>query len=277
MTIYRDLKQKSPDWFQLRRGRVCSSDVHRIVDSEGVLRRGRSKSAELSEGVQTYIAQLVSERVSGYVDDSSEYQSQAMGYGIDFEHAARLALGIETNLDFAPIGGILSSCGRWWASSDGVAMHGTGVFKVAEIKIPNPRTQVSYLLDERRLIEEYKPQVCMEILVAEAAGGCLFSYGAGINADRANVLIEISCDDPFIDNLRASLERLDQLVAQAMAHIGADAPLITPPPDTTDQAVRDYFGLDDPIEHIAADIDRSHEQFHQGLAGVAQAVDKIWG
>lgn len=238
MTIYREIPQKSQQWFELRRGRVCSSQVAGIVDGDGLLRRGRTKSATYSDGVKGYVAKLVAERVSGYSAIEGEYQSSAMMYGVAYEHAARAALELHVGVGFESIGGVLSDCGRWWASSDGVAMDGDKIVAVAEIKIPTPKTQVSYLLDESALIDEYKPQLCHEMLVTGAEHGFLFSYGAGINAKRVNVLSEVDKSDPFIAALRESLEIFDMLVMDALRRIGADT---TPPVAVKVETNREWF------------------------------------
>lgn len=233
MTLYRTPAQRTAAWFSLRRGRVCSSAVERIVDDEGCLRRGRGKAEPIGQAVHTYVAELVAERVSGYVDTGQAFASAAMDYGMRHEAAARAALEFETGLMFEQVGGVMSACGRWWASGDGIHVVGGTVAAVSEIKIPLPKTQVAYLLDESRLIGEYKPQVCHEMLVSGAEVGLLYSYGADLQCTRPNVLVEIHGDDPFIENLRASLETLDELVRAACRRLGA--PETMPIPVTEDE------------------------------------------
>lgn len=244
MRIFTDteLPQKTRRWFEMRRGRVCSSDVADFVDSDGCLKRGRSTTQPIGQAVRTYVAKLVAERVTGHMD-ISDFASQAMQYGAEHEAAARAALSLATDLDFEPVGGFLSGCGRWWSSSDGAAFYGDteAVVAVAETKIPLPKTQVAYLLDEQKLIDDYKPQLCHEILVSGAACGYLFSYGAGFQCRRANVLVTINGDDPFIANLRASLETIDGMVNEAMDRIGGSGGLADPP-QTAEAWFEEVFG-----------------------------------
>lgn len=239
--IFRDIPQRSKDWFALRRGRICSSHVGDLVDSDGNLKRGRSKGDSIGQGVRSYVAQLVSERISGYIELDT-FSSAAMEYGVQHEAAARAALEFQTGLTFVNVGGCLSDCGRWWASADGIATETDGaVWAVAEIKIPLPKSQVKYLLDSKELMDEYEPQLYHEMLVTQAQAGYLFSYGPGLSARRVNVLCEVSADDPFIENLRASLERVDELVREALRSIGASEtlpPVAMPEPAKSD---REWF------------------------------------
>ena len=241
MKIFRDIAQRTAKWHELRRGRVCSSAVSRIVDGDGNLKKGRSKAEPISQAVHTYVAELIAERVSGYVDTGMAYASAAMDYGQQHEAAARAAIEFETGIEFEQVGGCLSTCGRWWASGDGIQANGDTVVSTCEIKIPTPKYQVAYLLDVSRLTDEYTPQVCHEMLVAGAATGFLYSYGAGLNCDRPNVLVQINGDDPFIANLRAALESFDVLVRAACRRIGC--PETLPEPVVVDEAAaaRQWF------------------------------------
>ena len=246
MTIYRTPAQRTKAWLDLRRGRVCSSEIHRIVDDEGNLKRGRSKAEPISAAVYTYVAELVAERVSGYVDAGPSFASAAMEYGTQHEAAARAAMEFETGIEFEQVGGCMSTCGRWWASGDGLYDGDPCNVAVCEIKIPLPKTQVAYLLDRDKLVADYKPQVCHEMLVSGAATGYLFAYGAGLNCTSPNVLVQIHADDPFIANLRAALERLDEIVRAACQQIGAPETMPIPAAEQTDREwFEQNFGFED--------------------------------
>lgn len=218
--IYRHLKQKSRDWFDMRRGRVCSSDVGRIIDANGKLKASRSGKG-YSDAVYTYAHQLIAERAGGYID-LSEFASRAMEYGIRHEAAARSALSLFTDLEFATIGGVLSECGRWWASTDAVAESGGEVVAVAEIKIPNHKTQVGYLLNPDWLWADYKPQLAFEMIVSGAKVGFLFSYGAELGLPQSNVLLELASDAEYVVALRESLEQFDRFLGGLCSQLGVD-------------------------------------------------------
>lgn len=233
MKIYRDLTQKSQEWFDLRRGRICSSDMNKVIDTEGRLRQPRSKSSDMAESVRTYVHQLVAERISGYVDAGNDWASAAMEYGIRFEAAARSALSFQTGLDFQPVGGVLSTCERLWTSSDGIAMSDadpTKVAAIAEIKIPIPKTQVGYLLSPQDCVDEYKPQLAHEMIVSEADRGYLFSYGPGLEVPAPNVLIEVTAGSAYIANLRGAIEQIDGYVLAALRRLGVPHAMLLPPP-----------------------------------------------
>lgn len=222
MKVYRskELPQRTRRWFDARCGRICSSEVGAVIANDGTLRRSRDKRG-YSDAVHTYVNKIVGERISGYVA-ISDYASTDMQYGSAHEHAATEMLSLITDVEFEPIGGVMSDDLQLWASSDGVSFGaGDSINAVAEIKIPTPKIMVKYLLDELEFMADYKAQVAHEIIVTGADVGYLFAYGAGLRLSRSNVLIPIEASCEYVRNMRKSLGELVALVDTALEKLGA--------------------------------------------------------
>lgn len=229
MKLYttKDLRQRTVPWFDARCGRVCSSEVGAVIAADGRLRKARNGNGR-AESVKTYVNKLVSELLSGYVA-ISDYASTDMQYGARNEESASGMLSLITDMEFEAVGGMLSDCRRWWASSDGVSFWADGSVKaVAEIKTPTPKRMVGYLLDPESFVEEYIAQVAVEIIVSGAEVGYLFAYGPGLKASESHVLRTIEAGDQYVLNVRASLNDLGAMVVDALAKLGAEC--FEPPP-----------------------------------------------
>jgi exodeoxyribonuclease (lambda-induced) len=87
------IKQKSPEWFKIRKGRITSSEVWKIMGE------GKSKTESLSETAKSYLLEKVSEKLGGY---SSPALGQALDWGTDLEDTARDIYKAATGLDVQP-------------------------------------------------------------------------------------------------------------------------------------------------------------------------------
>ena len=127
------MQQGSQEWKQARCGRVTASRVHDIV--------AVTRSGGYTSGRKNYLAELVTERLTG--QPAPSYQSAAMAYGIECEPEARfayaLAMGVEVEeVGFVPHPTIeMAGC-----SPDGL-LRTNGLL---EIKCPNSATHIETLL-----------------------------------------------------------------------------------------------------------------------------------
>lgn len=248
MKLYnsKEMPQRTTTWFNARCGRICSSEVGAAIAADGTLRKARSGGG-YADSVWSYVAKVVSERISGYVV-LSDYASQDMRYGSEHEEAARDMLGLMTGRRFESIGGCLSDDGSIWASSDGVERGPNGtIHAVAEIKIPSMKRQVAYLMDggECDFRDEYQAQVATEIVATGAEVGFLFAYGTGLRIERSNVLIEVCETDGYVANVRESLAELERLIGNAIVFLGSDRVRPLPAPLTAaEQAAVDRAWMD---------------------------------
>ena len=99
------MKQNSPEWFELRRGKIGGTIFGQVIS-------GR-KNALLFD--------LLNERLSPWIDHTDEYISDDMQFGKDNEPVARELYSKQTGIQFDEVGCILSDFSTiHLASPDGV-------------------------------------------------------------------------------------------------------------------------------------------------------------
>lgn len=68
------IEQRSPEWFEIRRGKITSSEIHKIM--------GKS---DLTETAKTYLLEKVCEHFGGYTEPAT---GQALEWGTELEPVA---------------------------------------------------------------------------------------------------------------------------------------------------------------------------------------------
>jgi putative phage-type endonuclease len=127
------MQQGSDEWHAARCGKVTASRVHDIVAT--------TKSGGFTAGRKNYLAELVTERLTG--QPAPSYQSAAMAYGTECEPEARFAYAIAQGIELEEVGfvhhPVISDAG---CSPDGLI----GDDGLVEIKCPNTATHIETLL-----------------------------------------------------------------------------------------------------------------------------------
>jgi putative phage-type endonuclease len=127
-----EIIQGSAEWFAARLGKVTAS---RVADVVAKTKSGPSASRN------TYMAQLIAERLTGTTQDS--FSNAAMQWGTEKEPEARAAYEFFRNETVTEIGFVchphIDDCG---ASPDGLV----GADGLLEIKCPNTATHLDTLL-----------------------------------------------------------------------------------------------------------------------------------
>src|SRR6188768_1979816 len=127
------MQQGSPEWHAARCGKVTASRVHDIV--------AVTRSGGYTSGRKNYLAELVTERLTG--QPAPSYQSAAMAYGIECEPEARFAYALAKGVEIEEVGFIphptIDAAG---CSPDGYV----GKDGLCEIKCPNSATHIETLL-----------------------------------------------------------------------------------------------------------------------------------
>lgn len=126
-----DVIQGSPEWHQMRCGKVTAS---RVADIVAKTKTGPAASRK------DYMAELVLERLTGMSEEG--YTNAAMQWGIDTEPQARIAYEFHRNVDVAEIAFVphptIADTG---ASPDGLV----GDDGLVEIKCPTQATHMETL------------------------------------------------------------------------------------------------------------------------------------
>lgn len=127
------IEQCSPEWFEIRRGKLTAS---RVADATAKTKSGWGASRA------NYMAQLIAERLTGEVAES--YSNAAMQWGTDTEPQARAAYEFFQNESVDEVGFVvhprIKDSG---ASPDGLV----GTEGMVEIKCPNTATHIDTLLN----------------------------------------------------------------------------------------------------------------------------------
>lgn len=125
------MKQRDPEWFAARCGRVTAS---RFGDVLATIKSGEAASR------RNYKAQIVCERLTGVPQET--YQNEAMRFGTEWEPFARIAYEAKTGNIVQEVAFITHKTELVGASPDGfVGEHGG-----LEIKVPNTATHIDTLL-----------------------------------------------------------------------------------------------------------------------------------
>lgn len=187
--IFTEFPQYSPEFWQHRRGRPSTSNFKRILTA---------KTNKLSASAEDYIAELAAEYVHFDPNFFTEKpRNRDMEHGTNCEPEARAWYALERNCDVQEVGGVMSVDGRLWSSPDGLV----GDDGVLELKCPSMKTHVSYVLDESKLLDEYKAQCHGQLVVTERKWVDLVSYVVGLRP----IIVRIEPNE-FTRELRVALE-----------------------------------------------------------------------
>jgi len=129
MTIYHDVKQRTPEWSELRLGKMTGSKLKNIID----VRTMRLKSKPV---LKTAACKMIAEQMTGFSCDS-DYTSPAMQWGIDGEEDVQVMLG-----NHPPVGFVTNDKYQYFGISPDVIVGNIGI----EIKCPNSDTHISYIV-----------------------------------------------------------------------------------------------------------------------------------
>jgi len=184
--IVKNIKQGSPEWFDLRVGSVGASSLSKIITSTG--KRSSQRKA--------YLYTLAGEILTGKKTES--YSNQYMQDGIDREPQTRMEFQLETFKEVEEVALIFPD-GRpgFHCSPDGLIV---GEKAGLELKSVIPATQVKYL-DKGVLPTEYKLQVQMSLFVTgfESWWFCSFCSGLPI------FVLEVKRDEELISKIEEEL------------------------------------------------------------------------
>ena len=130
-----DMEQRTDEWFAARCGKVTAS---RIADLTAKTKSGYAASRA------NYMAQLLTERLTGEVAES--FSSSAMQWGTDIEPRARATYALLTGNSVKETGFVLHpAIANAGASPDGLV----GEDGLIEIKCPNTATHLDALRTEK--------------------------------------------------------------------------------------------------------------------------------
>jgi len=204
-TIYTDFEQYSDSWWEHRRGRPSSSEFDSIITPA---------KGQLSKGSSSYICRLIGDIGDVEYPRKDTIATAAMRRGTAQESESRDYFELHTGKEVVQVGGILSACGRFWSSPDGLM----GDDDVLELKNPMPATHVEWLL-AGVLPDSHRIQCHGHMIVSQRKFCTFFSYCPGF----APLIVRIVPDD-FTAKLAAALEEFWKNYVEACRKIGFSPP-----------------------------------------------------
>ena len=190
------IEQRSPEWFEQRRGKPTGSQLSKILTSKGVPSRSQDE----------YAQRLILDRL-GF--PAPHFDNAAMAVGREREPLAVLAFEIATGIETEEAPFVLNGCGRWGASPDRLIRDETGeLVGILEIKCPMERTHQK-TMESKRIPPHYFPQVQGQMIASGVESGYFFSY----HPDFESVIVPVERDPEwerlFLEEVNLFCDRLD--------------------------------------------------------------------
>ena len=191
------VEQGSPEWFQMRLGKVTAS---RVADILAKTKTGPSASR------QNYLIELAIQRTTGIIQES--YSNSAMEWGTQTEPQARVAYEVNTNNFVDQIAFIDHPSIAWFGCSPDGLVSDRGL---VEIKCPNSATHWEYF-KSKKPPQKYFIQMQSQIAVTNKDWCDFVSFDPRM-PDRSQLLIvRIDRDEAFIAEMEAEIKKfLDEV------------------------------------------------------------------
>lgn len=183
-------EQGSPEWRMARLGRITAGEFDKVLTS----------TKKVSAQIKSVVHRMVAERLTGEIQ-SNEFMSSSMQRGVELESEAREFAKLALDIDFDQVGFLLHEEG-YGCSPDGINLE----LKIGlELKCPEPKTHIGYLLDSDELKKKYWHQVQGSMLVTGFSQWYLVSYCPQLKP----VILLIERDNDYLDALRDELIELN--------------------------------------------------------------------
>jgi len=191
------VEQGSPEWFQMRLGKVTAS---RVADILAKTKTGPSASR------QNYLIELAIQRTTGIIQES--YSNSAMEWGTQTEPQARVAYEVATNNFVDKVAFIDHPSIKWFGCSPDGLVSDRGLL---EIKCPNSATHWEYF-KSKKPPQKYFIQMQAQIAVTNKDWCDFVSFDPRM-PDRSQLLIvRIDRDEAFIAEMEAEIKKfLDEV------------------------------------------------------------------
>lgn len=190
------IQQRTPEWFEQRRGKPSASQFSKILTSKGTPSRSQ----------ESYARELVLDRL-GF--PRPEFDNPAMAVGREREPLAVLAFEMLTGIETSEAPFILNKCGRWGASPDRLIQNELGETEaILEIKCPMEKTHLKNL-ESQSVPSHYFPQVQGQMIVSGVDRGYFFSYHPEYEPVVVPVERDLEWCNAFVEEVNTFCDRLD--------------------------------------------------------------------
>lgn len=183
------IEQGTPEWHQLRLGKVTAS---RVSDVMAKIKTGESASRK------NYRAELVVQRLTGMPSES--FTNAAMEWGTATEPMARIAYQIAKGVLVEQVGFIEHpTIAMFGCSPDGLVHDG-----MIEIKCPNSATHIEYLTDNKAPAKYINQMQCQ--MAVTGRKWCDFvSFDPRLPEDLQLFVVRVPRDDKYIGTMEVEV------------------------------------------------------------------------
>ena len=183
------IEQGTPEWHQLRLGKVTAS---RVSDVMAKIKTGESASRK------NYRAELVVQRLTGMPSES--FTNAAMEFGTATEPMARIAYEIAKEVLVEQVGFIEHpTIAMFGCSPDGLVHDG-----MIEIKCPNSATHIEYLTDNKAPAKYINQMQCQ--MAVTGRKWCDFvSFDPRLPEDLQLFVVRVERDQKYIDSMEVEV------------------------------------------------------------------------
>lgn len=206
MNVIHDITQGSPEWLELRLGKITASRFGDLMKS--------GRGGAVSKTAESYLIELALERVTG--TKAPFFENDAMRHGTETEPRARAMYEIMTGNEVSEVA-FIEHNEFIGVSPDGLIGNDGGL----EIKCPNSKTQAERFLNGVGLPDDYKWQVYGCIWVAEREWWDFVSFDDRIDTAAQYICNRVYRDEKIIkelsDKVLAASERLNEIVYKLSA------------------------------------------------------------
>lgn len=182
-------EQRTDQWLLDRLGHVTASKADCVLAGKETSKR------------QGYIIQLVTERLTGQVQDS--FSNSAMAWGTEQEPVARAVYQstLAGDLFVEETGFVKHPTIEWLgASPDGLVGDG-----LVEIKCPNSTTHVEYLMDGK-VPAKYKPQMLVQMLCTQRKWCDFVSFDPRLPEDLQLFVVRFEPKQEELDKIESAIK-----------------------------------------------------------------------
>ena len=191
------IEQGSPEWHQMRLGKVTAS---RVADILAKTKTGPSASR------QNYLIELAIQRTTGIIQES--YSNAAMEWGTQTEPQARVAYEVDTNNFVDQIAFIDHSSIKWFGCSPDGLVSDKGLL---EIKCPSSSQHWEYF-KAKKPPQKYFIQMQAQLAVTNRDWCDFVSFDPRMPERSQLLVVRVDRDEAFIAEMEAEIKKfLDEV------------------------------------------------------------------
>ena len=186
------IEQGTPEWHQLRLGKVTAS---RVADILAQTRTGPSASR------QNYLIELALQRSTGTIEPS--YTNAAMEWGTQTEPQARVAYEVETGNFVDQVAFIDHPTIAWFGCSPDGLIGDDGLI---EIKCPNSATHWEYF-KAKKSPQKYVTQMQTQLCVTGRKWCDFVSFDPRMPTRSQLLIVRVERDEAFIAEIEEKVKQ----------------------------------------------------------------------